>query len=473
MARRDIHTMRHDYRARGRMMLSALALAALGTTGACHSISDPLLQTTDPDIINPKDIATSDGAEAQRIGALGRLRDMTTSDGSIGQESMWMLDGLLADEWKSSDTFQQRDETDQRNVDPTNSIYTPAFRYIHRTRLAANQAIIGLRAYRPAPASNIGLMFFARGFAELQSAQSVCDGQIFSDATKEPIEYGSPISTTAAFQLAAASFDSATANAGTDAGAATVLNLARVAKARALLGLKQYAAAGALVAPVPTNFTYNLTFAQVTGDNGLWSLNNSARRYTVQDSIERNGSGTLTIPNALPFVSAKDPRVPTTRTSNNQRGFDGVTLYDGQTLWPTRESPVPLLNGIEARLIEAEAALQASDPATFMTKLNALRAPTGAGSGGVAGLAPLADPGTQVDRENLLFRERAFWMFGRGTRTFDLRRLIRDYGRPATSFPGSGAPFFKGGSYGKHVALPIPQAELNNSNAKACDPTKA
>ena len=177
------------------------------------------------------------------------------------------------------------------------------------------------------------------------------------------------------------------------------------------------------------------------------------------------------IPNALPFVSAKDPRVPTSKLT--PRAFDGVTSFDAQLIWPTRETPVPLLQGIEARLIEAEAALTAGDATTFLQKLNDLRAPTGTNSGGIAGLAPLVDPGTASGRQDLLFRERAFWLFGRGVRLFDLRRRIRDYGLPATSFPGSGAAFFKGGSYGTQVSIPVPQAELNNSNAKTCDATKA
>ena len=121
-----------------------------------------------------------------------------------------------------------------------------------------------------------------------------------------------------------------------------------------------------------------------------------------------------------------------------------------------------IVSGVEARLIEAEAQL-AANPAGALTTLNALRAPTGAGSGGVAGLAPLTDAGSPLARENQLFRERAFWLFGRGHRVGDLRRLIREYGRaPETVFP-TGA-WHKGGSYGTDVNLPIPEAERNNPN---------
>jgi hypothetical protein len=64
---------------------------------------------------------------------------------------------------------------------------------------------------------------------------------------------------------------------------------------------------------------------------------------------------------------------------------------------------------------------------------------------------------------DLVFRERAFWLFSTGHRTGDLRRLVRHYGRtPATVFP-TGA-WHKGGNYGADVTMPIPQAEQNNPN---------
>jgi hypothetical protein len=87
--------------------------------------------------------------------------------------------------------------------------------------------------------------------------------------------------------------------------------------------------------------------------------------------------------------------------------------------------------------------------------------------GGVAGLTPLADPGTPDARLDLIMRERAFWMFGTGHRLGDLRRLVRVYQRPAeTVFPTGAYP--KGGSYGPAVNLPVSVAELNNPKFTQC-----
>ncbi|MHB1225152.1 MAG: RagB/SusD family nutrient uptake outer membrane protein, partial [Gemmatimonadaceae bacterium] len=121
--------------------------------------------------------------------------------------------------------------------------------------------------------------------------------------------------------------------------------------------------------------------------------------------------------------------------------------------WPVRESPVSVLRGQEARLIEAEARL-ATDPGGALALLNEARAT-------VAGLVPLADAGSAAARVDQLFRERAFWNFGRGARVGDMRRLIRQYDRaPDDVFP-TGA-WHKFGAYGSDVNFPIPQAESNN-----------
>jgi hypothetical protein len=206
--------------------------------------------------------------------------------------------------------------------------------------------------------------------------------------------------------------------------------------------------------------------SQATNDNVFWSFNNSARRYSV--SPGEGGS-------PINFAAGTDPRLPVCQGGDAACRNIGVTSatrddlarpISVQMLWPTRESRVAIISGVEARLIEAEAQLKAGDAAGALATLNALRAATGAGSGGVSGLAPLTDAGNTNARVDQLFRERALWLFGRGYRTGDLRRLIRQYGRAAnTVFPtGAWQPGMKSGNYGTDVTLPLPQAERNNPN---------
>jgi hypothetical protein len=139
-----------------------------------------------------------------------------------------------------------------------------------------------------------------------------------------------------------------------------------------------------------------------------------------------------------------------------------------------------LATGVEAGLIAAEAALQ-TNPGTWLADLNALRA--AAPSTYLAldsAMGPLADPGTDSGRVSLMFRERAFWLFGTGTRLGDMRRLIRQYGRDqSTVFPtGPYAPTHQSQlptpvpSYGTDVDLTLPTPAsgivITNPSYKGC-----
>jgi hypothetical protein len=256
---------------------------------------------------------------------------------------------MLVDEWKSADTFIQRDETDQRTVREDNSLVTTAYRDIHRARVQAYQAAQALNTYKPNAKGEIGEMWFIKGYAELQSALDFCNGQPFADLSSGSPDVGVSVSGADAFKMALASFDSALAVVGSaaDSLSVRVRYSSQVGRGRAYLGLGQQAQAAAAVAGIPKTFSFNLTWPATQGkeDNLIWVLVNSARRYTVQDSADRQGGR---IPNGMPFVSAKDPRVPTIQTP--KFGFDGSTPYDGQLVFPAFNSPAPVANYVDAQL---------------------------------------------------------------------------------------------------------------------------
>jgi hypothetical protein len=211
-------------------------------------------------------------------------------------------------------------------------------------------------------------------------------------------------------------------------------------------------------------------FSQVSVLNGIWSLNNNAKRYVVGDSVE----GTARIVNAIPFKSANDPRVPTSGTG---RAFDTATPFTQQLIWASAgtpagsEDPIAVLNGIDARLIEAEVALSQGDVPTWLGILNTLRTgPTQISAGlTVSGMPLLVAPALPADQLSLQFREKAFWTFGRGERLGDMRRLVRQYQRPQDQvFPTGTFNPNKGGTFGTDVNLPVPQAEQNNSQFSSC-----
>src|SRR3982750_554368 len=100
--------------------------AALCLPAACDNAKDTLLDAPIPTIIDPSAVQSADGAEALRIGAFGRLRSITAGSGA--GDSPWMFAGLLTDEWKSSDTFLERNQADQRTVFENNANLGPVFR---------------------------------------------------------------------------------------------------------------------------------------------------------------------------------------------------------------------------------------------------------------------------------------------------------------------------------------------------------
>jgi hypothetical protein len=475
----------------GRAVMLTLALTAAAGLAACDTIKTNLLEAVNPSIINPDNVQSAAGATAVRNGALSRLRS-ATADG----ESSWLFGGLLVDEWATSSTFVQNDETDQRTIQLNNGTVNSTLRLLYRVRTAANQAIDLLKQYKPTPASDIAEMYFARGFAELQLASDFCNGIPLSDGASDVASFGKPLPVKDVFNVAIASFDSAMNIASaTDAATVVINRAARIGKARALLGvsLSNAPAAAALVTGIPTNFRYDVTASLTGGNNTLWDQPTSQNRYTVSDSIQGNGRSIL-VKNALPFFSARDPRVPAHyKIASN--GKDTVKSQDGGTfviqvdsLWG-QTSAVALTSGLDARLIEAEAALQAGNAAGMLTILNALRAapqqltapsPTATGThpGWTTPVMPaLTDPGTADARVNLLFREKAFWTFGHGERLGDLRRLIRDYGRAADGSNTGGYPIgthYKGGVFGVDLNLPVTTDEqIGNPNFTACLDRKA
>lgn len=474
----------------GRVTAMALVLSAAAGLTACSTVKDNLLEAIDPDIIDPSSVQSAAGATAVRNGALSRLRN-ATADG----ESSWLFGGLLVDEWATSSTFVQNDETDQRSIQLNNSTVSGNLRDLYRVRTSANQAIVLLNKYKPTPAADVAEMYFARGFAELQLASDFCNGIPLSDGAGDEIVLGVPLPVKDVFNVAIASFDSAIAmTSGTDAASVNINRASKIAKARALLGvgLSNAPAAAALVAGIPTTYRYDVTASLTGGNNILWSQPFSSNRYTLSDSIQGNNR-LLTVRNAIPFFSAKDPRVPSNyKIASN--GRDTVKAQDGGTyvievqIWG-QTTAVALVGGLDARLIEAEAALQAGNPTSMMTTLNALRAtpyqitaPSPTATGTHPGLttpvmAALTDPGTKVGRENLLFREKAFWEFGRGYRLGDLRRLIRDYGRAADGSDAGGYPIGthpKGGTFASDLNLPVGTPEqTGNPNFSGCLDRKA
>jgi hypothetical protein len=431
--------------------LAAVVAAAL-LTAACG-----LLDTQQPNIIDPGTLNSPAAAQSLRNGALADFAFVKDGDGTQAVDGLILVAGLLSDEFIHSTTPPSEQEIDQRSTATINPNLSDVYRNLHKARAGAELAAEALLQF-PADTTtgsetpDIAEMQSIAGFTYLYFGEDFCSGVPFSKVRGDTLTFGEPETTAEIFATALAKFDSALAQPGLANDDGSITNLALVGRARALLDLGQYTEAADAVATVPTDFVYQTEHADspLKLQNAIWSYTNSGL-WSVSDLEGEVG---------LPYRSENDPRVPYTDTEDV--GLDLITAQFNLDKYPGASAPVPVADGIEARLIEAEAQLQASNRAGMTAILNDLRQTAISPA-----LPNLSTPGNQDAAVDQLFSERAFWLYATGHRLGDMRRLIRVYGRDSESVFPTGA-YHKNGTYGPDVNLPIPIEELNNSNSQGC-----
>jgi starch-binding outer membrane protein, SusD/RagB family len=442
---------------------AAAAVLAAGAFAACS------LETTQPDVAQPETLTPP---EALKTIAAGGVADFAGAYGGFGNatEGLILISGLLGDEYIQSDYFEEHAQLENRNVLNTNYAIDSLVRTIQRSRKsneAVAQRYTDLQVVDAGQARALNLAAFSYIFL----AENYC-GSIPLSTYDEAghITFGPQIPAAQVLDTAIARFDAAIAVAqgitDDDGSAAEQVNVANVGKARALVDRGRYAEAAALVADVPTDFNYTVEYSTNTDRQRLgaydWSASQS--RFSLADMDGING---------LPYRSANDPRLPYEDAGLSVT--DGTTELFLEKKYGAPNANVPLATGIEARLIEAEAALQAGDAAAFRNKLNEARSQ-------FDGLDPLSAgdiPASTEGRVALLFYERGFDLALTAHRLGDMRREARQatadlsgYGVGVENvFPVGETP--KGSTFGDYVALPMPLVEANNPNFNAgqCDAT--
>ena len=456
---------------------AALALLGAGALVAGGCSTDRLLQVKDPAIATPGSLATKDALPTLYAGAIGDFQVAYSGSSDGNNEGYLLVSAVMTDEFRDADTYPTRIATDQRAQQPVNMGNTSdaAFTMLQRARhssATAADAIAGAADLKDRD-PRIATLRSLEGLTYVALGEGFCGYIPFSDVVGGVQQPGTPLTQAQVWDEAVKRFDDALA-------VDPSFDLARVAKGRALLDKGDYAGAAAAVANVPTSFVWFVEHSENSGrqNNPVYTIASSNGRYSVADTEGVNG---------MPFRSAGDPRVVWTDKGGN--GFDGTTRMFLDLRYPTYSSNAAVATGVEARLIEAEAALKTGDVPGWLGKLNDLRANVGSlmvgmvpdyanqikKNGAIAtALAPLTDPGSQAARENLMFSERAFWLYTTGHRLGDLRRLVRQYGRTQDQVFPSGA-YFKGNDYGADVAFPIPFNEIQNTNytPNQCDVKKA
>lgn len=359
---------------------------------------------------------------------------------------------------------------------------TGIYSQLHNVRRMTLQARESLGKYgSDLPSSLRGEMYALEAWTETILADIFCSGIPLTTVDFEgDFTYREGSTTAQVYAHAAALFDTAIS---LSRDSARVNTLARIGKARALLALGQYSDADTTISSLPFDSRYALPI--VMPGTIAWAI--QWRNNWGSVSNREAGSG-------LPF--REDPRVQWTQTTSNTYGVIRYTPAV-RTWWE-------VATGLEARLIQAEAALQAGR-AEWLDILNELRTDGNwnnivatvvydtidtepalvidtvlhsdtawnAGLGGVNRLGRINDPdigatGPTPSRVDILFRERAMWLYLRATRQGDLRRLIRHYDRSVSDVYPMG-PYSGGlGYYADNVEIEITNEEDRNPYYSGC-----
>lgn len=474
----------------------AVALLTVGATGCDH-----LLRVQDPDVVTPGQVSGPDKLNTNLGASIGALQVGFGGDGSGGNEGLVNMTGLFTDEFTFAETFPTRKVVDQRNTSNNNSTLLTIFFNIEQARAISANASDQYNQFAPTSADHSQVLS-NEAYSQLLMAETYCGAVPFTKQNNDGTQSNdTPLTTAQMLSTAVATFDSAIDIAHA-AGDGNREFLARVGKARALMdfGGDSIQVADTVAAPVPTTFVSTVLHSENTTreNNGVFELMYSEKRWSVAD-----GEGT----NGLNFISAHDQRVRTELiglfdhcdTDNppdcgrKNRGFDGATLVTVPLKDSTRSSPEVLASGVEARLIQAEAALDRGQTSTWLTDLNTLRSQAAilgadstahdsvTGADTVVNMKPLVDPGSQNARILMTMSERAFWLYASAHRLGDMRRLTRPTDAPVAGYgfdPNTVFPVgvWKGTTtnFGSEVNFPIPFEEGNNPNfnPSQCDVTQ-
>jgi hypothetical protein len=431
---------------------SVLRLCAVTLSVGLLGCSD-LTRVTNPSLTSPGQLDNGLGGIARRAGALSLFGAYFSTQVEYA--------GLISDEM--TDARGATAYADRRLITanaPANGAGYP-WQGLSEARLQSLRAIQTIETYHSAAKDRVGELFALIGFVETMFAENLCSGVPLADVINGTPTLGPTLTRNQLLARALIDFDSATANAFDTLSATdtSILSLANVGRARALVDSGDFSKAMSAAAAVSSNFAYQTQYSVAGGQQNQVAADFLANNISVSDREGENG---------LDFASAADPRVLVDTFSSfgilgNLVGHHFLPYYT------QLQPPVDLASGLEARLIQAEAALHAGDLPTWSNALNSLRqtyADTALSNHPLpSDSTTQANVATQVD---IMFRERAFWLYATGHRHGDLRRLMRQYGRIQSQvFPVGAYAGAPSAQYGTDITF-VPFGENNNPNYHGC-----
>jgi hypothetical protein len=420
--------MQANLKHRGAKALVALSLLA---TAACDT-----LLTVD----TPGDIVAST-LEEPRYAPLLALSAVSKFECAFG--SYIITAGALGDELIISGTgssqypMDQRTLTDRAPYGTSNncgaySLYVP----VSSARWMADDLIkkmAGEWASENIPnrQETIGTLSAISGYSLTLLGEGMCSAAI---------DLGPEMTPKQLFEEAVKRFDAAMAAAPS----ASIMNLARVGKGRALLNIGDKAAAANAVRAVPPGFVYSTTHSNAVPDrrNPVFYAISTSRNPVVDGRFYFG----------LTFAGVPDPRVNVTNPGN-LRAADNLVPRWEQRKYPAVNSALPVARYAEAQLIIAEA----EGGQTAVNIINALHTAAGLPAFNPAVHGTTNGPfGADVIR-NQVVEERRRELFLESHHLGDLRR----YNLPLRPAAGTVYPWTGGGFYGNARCFPAPFSETS------------
>jgi hypothetical protein len=413
----------------------ALGIAAATVAiGACDSGLDPEAPGVVP--VPPK----HDPAQAAELVA-GAVADFECALGAY-----IVIGGLLGEELIEATETPDRWAYDRRDVQggewrystsgcESLGVYSP----LSTARRHAEEALASLEAWTdeqmPAGANRTALIAQAAayaGYSYVLLGEGFCSAAVENGPEMFPADF---------FRLAEQRFGRAIAAATAGSGALmdSIRYMAIVGRARVRLNGGNLVDAAADAMLVPTSFLRSATAAAAPASrqNRVFEQNSHTQSVSVGPSY-RN----VTVPAVAHGTQFNSPDRRLDVVDSQRTAVDGTRLWE-QRKYRGLDAPLPIANGAEARLIEAEVALRLGSLVRAADILYSLR----------AAAAPWSGRGGESTVEGLtalLIDERRRELFLEGHRLYDVRRFNLEL-QPAT-----GTAYPKGGVYGNTRCLPMP-----------------
>ncbi len=444
------------------MALSLIAVAA------CTNVLD----VPPPKAIRTaEELETRSGAEATYYSAKQSLISALAKRGGLIE-----MTGLFADEFENAHKLSQggMPQVDARATTTHPEDYEPNVYPLYdlmQARIGLLLAIPRLMEHEPAGGQwLVGDAYAMLGWMYMVMAETYCSGMTMDNLLPGGgWERGHPLSVDSLYVLAEANFQLAVDHADTSTA---TKNLGNSGLVRVRLDRGNFSGAATAAQSIPTNFEFSLNMNQQSYNSWSFYYEYIRSQYSCAETNMAENEGGV----GLNYRSANDPRLAYDslgRAYDICQDFFNTPRYYFPTKFGRPTPHIPIATGVAARLAEAEADLHANGT-NWLTILNDLRATA------ISPAMPaLSDPGSPDARVDLLFRERAFWQFGTGTRMTELRRLVREYSRPVnTVFPSGNylqGQYTNYPTYGNDLSFSLPITQvytINNPYYKGCsEPT--